>query len=412
MKTAISLFAGAGGCSIGFKESDFDIIAAYDNDSSAVKTYNENFGKNKCKLLDLATCDFKKLRVEHNLEPEELDIIIGGPPCQGFSSAGARFWEDPRNMLLKNYADALEEFKPKWFFMENVEGLLTAGKGEYVYQAAKKFTELGYSIILQKVYAQEFGIPQRRKRVIIIGNRLGIKFNFPKPITPASGPIFRNSPITVKTAIEDLEKTSIPELDHIIKTEDGVNFKRYCSLKPGETMKDLPVELQHESFKKRSLRRVKDGTPSHKRGGAPSGLKRLIYDEPALTITGSSNREFVHPTQNRTLTIRECARLQTFPDSFLFTGSDSAKMQQIGNAIPPKLAQIFATHIKNIHSQSISKHETTKCNKGLLSFELTKANAMSPALKKTKDLLSNLLVNNSIQGEMFNENYETIEGLL
>ncbi|RFU63683.1 DNA cytosine methyltransferase [Peribacillus saganii] len=412
MKTAISLFAGAGGCSLGFKEGGFDIVAAYDNNAAAINTYNKNFGENKSKLVDLSACDFKELRAGLGLKPGDLDLIIGGPPCQGFSSAGTRFWDDIRNKLLKNYAEALEEFKPKWFFMENVEGLLTTGKGEYVYEAVKKFAELGYSIVLKKVYAQEYGVPQRRKRVIIIGNRLGINFSFPKPIHSVTGPIFRNSPITLRTTIEDLEAVKIPEIDHLPKEESGINFERYSYLKPGQTMRDLPAELQHDSFKKRSLRRVKDGTPSHKRGGAPSGLKRLIYDEPALTITSAASREFVHPVQNRTLTMRECARLQTFPDHFVFTGSDGAKMTQIGNAIPPKLAQIFAQHINEVHGKAIRKGEIGKIRGGLISFNLTKATAMSPALKKTSDLLNSLLIEKSIQEELFNGNYETTKGIL
>ncbi len=111
---------------------------------------------------------------------------------------------------------------------------------------------------------------------------------------------------------------------------------------PGQTMKDLPEHLQHESFRRRAFRRVMDGTPVERRGGAPSGLKRLFADEPSLTITSAATREFVHPTEDRLLTLRECARLQTFPDSFVFAGSAASRIQQIGNAIPPMLARTVA----------------------------------------------------------------------
>lgn len=395
MLKAISLFSGAGGCSLGFeKTSKYQLLAAYDNNKYAVDTYNANFSSGIAKEVDLANCDFSKIRDELNLNIGELDIILGGPPCQGFSSAGSRFWDDPRNSLIRNYIQALKEFYPKWFFMENVEGILTTARGEYIIEAVNRFIELGYSIILEKIYSQEFGIPQRRKRVIIVGTRVNSKLSFPTPKFPIGGPIFRNSPNTLRHAIEDLEDVNIPEIDHNPKKETGANIKRIKYLKQGQSMKDLPTELQHESFHKRANRRVMDGTPSEKRGGAPTGLKRLIYDEPSLTITSASIREFIHPIKDRPLTIRECARIQTFPDSFNFKGSEAEKIKQIGNAIPPVLAQIFAEHIYFLNSLNGYNNR-----KGLISFSLTKAEAMSPALENTCKKLSALC--SEQQGDLF-----------
>ncbi|NEP57731.1 MAG: DNA cytosine methyltransferase [Symploca sp. SIO2G7] len=152
-------------------------------------------------------------------------------------------------------------------------------------------------------------------------------------------------------------------------------------------MKELPESLQHESFKRRANRRVMDGTPSEKRGGSPSGLKRLLFDEPCLTITGAAIREFIHPQENRPITIREAARIQTFPDNFIFLGNSSQKIQQIGNAIPPIIARIFAEHIKEKYGFE-AQHDFPGT---LLGYSLTKANAMSPALKKTDKLLSPII---------------------
>lgn len=129
-----------------------------------------------------------------------------------------------------------------------------------------------------------------------------------------------------------------------------------------------------------------DGTPSEKRGGAPSGLKRLIFQEPCLTITGASTREFIHPVEDRPLTIREAARVQTFPDEFVFSGNSSQKIQQIGNAIPPLVAQIFANHIK----ENYGFHSQQNSHGGLLGYSLTKASAMSPALETTDSLLKSI----------------------
>lgn len=379
---AISLFAGAGGCSLGFKNAGVDIIAAFENAEPAIETYNANFGANRCHNVDLETCDFLQLRNELGLQCGELDLIIGGPPCQGFTTAGNRFWDDPRNKLVQNYAQALEMFYPRWFMMENVEGILTTAAGSYIVECVKRMISLGYTVYLKKMYLQEYAVPQRRKRVIIVGNREGKDFVFPEPVERASGAIYKKSSFTLREAISDLESCDMPEIDHIRKEETGIQLERIATLQVGQTMKDLPEHLQHDSFKRRASRRVCDGTPTEKRGGAPSGLKRLSYNEPCLTITSAAPSEFVHPTQNRTLTIRECARVQTFPDSFKFFGTNAQKMLQIGNAIPPVFAELMAKQI--IRSDA---NTAKRMLPSLAKFDVTKATAKSPALQKTCSML-------------------------
>lgn len=393
----ISLFAGAGGCSLGFKRAGYDVLLAIDNDQPSCETYVRNFPDAEVRNLDVKQVDWSALLNEKKLAPGELDVLIGGPPCQGFSTAGKRFWDDPRNDLLKSYVYALDAIRPKWFMMENVEGLLTMNNGEYLLCAVEAFVRIGYQVRLEKVYSHEYGVPQRRKRVIIVGNSLGIDFHFPVPTTPISGAIFRDSRNTFDVAVSDLPppiavascgeaSNSYPQGHHFIP-QTGVNKQRIQSLLPGQTMKDLPEELQHDSFKRRAFRRVKDGTPSDKRGGAPSGLKRLIASEPSLTITSASTREFVHPTEDRCLTMRECARLQGFPDGFEFSGSAADQIQQIGNAIPPMLAEVFARHIRlNLGFESSDQ----KATGALLGFSLTKADAMSPSLRRTHLLLEGI----------------------
>lgn len=411
--TVISLFCGAGGCSLGFQNAGYQIVYASDIEKSAIDTYQKNFEKTDCEIRDIRALDGQYLLNKLGLEAGELDFLIGGPPCQGFSTAGMRFWDDPRNILLKEYVRCLSELKPKWFLMENVEGLLTSKKGEYVYEAAKAFMNLGYSIRIEKVYSHEYGIPQRRKRVFVIGNRSNIDFSFPEPIHPATGRIFKNSSIVIADSLENLplpshtlgEKVGYPEKirahklfnyfrskdnwvsDHYSPEVIGIQLERIKHLQPGQTMKDLPDQLQHESFKRRANRRVKDGMPSEKRGGAPTGLKRLIAKQPSLTITSAATREFIHPTQDRPLTIRECARIQTFPDDFEFCGSQSQKIKQIGNAIPPLLAQYFAEHIAKQYGFEACSHKP----KGkLIGFSLSKSKGLSPALQHTKKRLSEL----------------------
>ena len=410
-RKAISLFCGAGGCSLGFKMSGYDIIYATDIDKKAIETYKSNFPGTIAENRDIKDINFKNLLERLNLQKGELDFLIGGPPCQGFSTAGTRFWDDPRNSLLKEYVRCLNEIKPKWFLMENVEGLLTTKNGDYIYEASKAFIDLGYKIRIDKIYSHEYGVPQRRKRVFIIGNSLGIDFDIPKPLYSLTGRIFKNSSVTLGNALINLPKaTKIKDksigydsnirtdklfeyyknpngyiTDHFSPELSKIQLERVQYLKQGQTMRDLPEELQHESFKKRANRRVMDGTPSEKRGGAPSGIKRLFDEQPSLTITSAATREFIHPFENRMLTIRESARIQTFPDYFEFCGSQSQKIQQIGNAIPPLLAKVFGTYIINNYSFENSRNQ----DEGkLLGFSLSKASAMSPALKKTQNKLS------------------------
>lgn len=388
---AVSLFAGAGGCSLGFQQYGVEILAAFDICKEAVETYNYNFLSKKCQIEDLASCDFNIIREKLGLKKGELDIVIGGPPCQGFTTAGRRSEDDARNRLLANYVSALKEFYPRWFMMENVEGILTTTNGSFIVDCIRGMISLGYSVCMKKVYMHEFGIPQRRKRVIIVGNREGKSFDFPKPLIQASGRLYKNGTKTLRDAISDIESIDIAEINHVRKEETGVQMERIKLLKEGQTMKDLPKELQHKSFAKRAARRVCDGKPSEKRGGSPSGLKRLIYDEPSLTITGSATSEFVHPTQDRMLTVRECARIQTFPDEFKFFGTDSQQLQQIGNAIPPVFANLMAEQIFKYDMM-----ESKSLPQGLIWYDVTKSNAMSPALAFTCHQLDNLLVNNPL----------------
>jgi DNA (cytosine-5)-methyltransferase 1 len=410
--TAISLFAGAGGCSLGFGQAGYDVRFATDVDTDAVESYSRNFPGTPCEVADIRQLTADAVLQRIGLNPGELDMLLGGPPCQGFSSAGVKAGDDPRNSLLGHYVRLLEGIRPKWFVMENVEGLLTNDGGAPLRDTVAAFLDTGYSINLEKIYAQGYGIPQRRKRVFIVGNRLGHDFLFPEPMTRFSGSIFRKGEITFATAVGDLPSAStkageplefcLPprnELqaylrgdartvtDHYSAALSKIQLERVRGLQSGQTMKDLPEHLQHESFRRRAFRRVMDGTPVEKRGGAPSGLKRLFADEPSLTITSAATREFVHPTEDRLLTLRECARLQTFPDSFEFAGSAASRIQQIGNAIPPMLARAVAEQIARKYGFGVQYDAAVR---PLLRFCLTRSDGMSPALALTESLLADL----------------------
>lgn len=406
--TAISLFAGAGGCSLGFQQANFDILLAVEKDKDAASTYRANFPLTPCLQADITEVTSGQILAEANLKPDELTFLIGGPPCQGFSSAGTRFLDDPRNKLVKRYVELLNDIRPEWFFMENVEGLLTAGKGEYFPKLVQSFLNIGYSIQVHKIYCHWYGLPQKRKRVFIIGNVSNHNFAMPSfTHFEASGLFDKNPVLSVLDAISDLPTPgsnqnavlqylqeplnlyqkamrSVSITDHwSLPLELGVSEKVRL-LKQGQTMKHLPAHLQHPSFQRRANRRVIDGVPTEQRGGAPLGLKRLLSNEPCLTITSAASREFIHPLEDRFLTIRECARIQSFPDRFKFSGTAQSKIRQIGNAIPPLISRMIATHL----IQQRAPEAGTRVQVGqLLSFTLTKANAMSPVLEKVNDSL-------------------------
>jgi DNA (cytosine-5)-methyltransferase 1 len=165
--------------------------------------------------------------------------------------------------------------------------------------------------------------------------------------------------------------------DHVSKPLEGLDRVRADLLKPGQRMRDLPEELWHDSYRKRAFRRVMDGTPTARRGGAPSGVRRLRADEPSKAITGGSLRDFLHPTEHRPLTNRECARLQTFPDNFIFFGAKADRAQLIGNAVPPLLAQKIAALLLS----DLNTPQEVDAGGALLTFVPTLSSGMSPALE-------------------------------
>ena len=383
--TLLDLFCGAGGMALGFKCAGFDVVCSVDIFKAALETYRANFGDN-----------IQNIDLSEDADLPLTDVIVGGPPCQGFSSAGVRRYGDKRNSLVSRYADIILKHRPKAFVFENVEGFLTAENGERVLDLLVPLIDAGYNIHLRKINAAEYGVPQHRKRVIGIGG-LGWSPDFPAPThrpfgAPGKFSKHQELPdaLTLGQAIEGLGKLNKDMLEypqgHATKSLNEVDLARALLLKQGQSMRDLPEELQHESFKRRSNRRVQDGTAPEKRGGAPTGLRRLRADEPSKAITGGARNEFLHPFENRNLTIRECARIQTFPDNFVFKGPLADQIQLIGNAVPPHLAKVIATSLF-VQLGSVSIPKFVKIPGRLLSFVPTDSIGYSPALRKITDLV-------------------------
>lgn len=414
----VSVFSGAGGFSWGFSSVGLKPVFGAELSESACRTYEDNLDS-PCHRLDLSVASPSFFT--RRLGGARPFALIGGPPCQGFSTAGPRNADDPRNRLVFNYLRIVETLKPRWFVFENVEGLLTSGKGRDIAALVGEFLRIGYSVRLEKVNLAGHGVPQTRKRVLIVGNRMGADFGFPaerfsydsgkakkssdQPFAPSLMQAIAGLGAPARSRDQVVAySTAQPSGDYDASmrsgnTDDAVSehvdatpaadAERYRLLAAGQTMKDLPQALWHESFKRRAFRRVMDGTPSEGRGGAPSGLKRLHGDLQSLTITGASFREFIHPHADRLLTRRECARIQTFPDRYRFHGSAASVARQIGNAVPPLAAAAFARHLRELDGAFGSDLQplATASSPRLLGYVLTDSSARSAALKNTAALL-------------------------
>ena len=380
--TVVDLFCGAGGLGAGLHAAGLETVHAVDSLPAATRTYGMNFAR---------PASLRALCLDAELPPA--DIIVGGPPCQGFSSAGQRRLEDSRNSLVAVFAQLVARHRPGAFVFENVEGFLTGDDGRYLLEFLDTLVSAGYCIHLRKVNAAHYGIPQHRKRVIALGG-LGWDPGFP-PYThcaagmPGASRVGRGLPPcpTVDEALRGLpaaerrpSSKSLPS-DHSFRAPRDADLARYRALAPGETMKDLPEELWHPTFRRRAFRRVMDGTPSERRGGPPAGLRRLRGDQPSKAITSGAATEFVHPVEPRLLTLRECARLQTFPDSFQFAGTQAERALLIGNAVPPLLGEVLGRHLKRAWRERGANKRSAP--PGLKSLAVTTGAAMSPALRRS-----------------------------
>lgn len=328
----IDLFCGAGGFSLGFDKSGFENIFSIDIQKDFCETYKANFPKHK-----LVQEDITKLSNETILElinGHQIDVIIGGPPCQGFSIAGTigrKFIDDPRNRLFKEFVRVVNVVKPTYFVMENVARLYTHNKNRTREEIIKDFNELGYGVKCKVLNSADYGVPQIRKRVIFIGSRANDNVTFPIK-THADYK-------TVKDAIDDLPK---------------LNSGEKSTLSNHKAMKHTPQMLQKMSF-------IRDGgnreyIPLNLRPKSGDVRKYIKYDstKPSITVTGDMRKVF-HYSQNRALTVRELARLQTFPDDFEFKSSSIAQQQQVGNAVPPLMAEAIAKHLKDMIETSGKK---------------------------------------------------------
>lgn len=333
----IDCFCGAGGLSLGFEKVGFDVVYAFDLDEAAIKTYKHNPQRHHgpAFVRDIYKVNRESIEKDLGHTLGEIDVVIGGPPCQGFSVQRRGDDNDPRNNLVLEYIRMILDIKPRFFVMENVGGLLSPRGRPYLEQLKLRCEEAGYVIKRDKLTASDFGVPQSRKRVFIVGEKIDdgeSHFSFPqgKGIPQK----------TVRDAIEDLmykDETAIP--NHKADKLSPLNLERIKAIKAGEGRDSLPEHLQLNCQKINTTHRHLDT------------YGRMDWDKPSPTITARfdsfSRGRFGHPVLNRTITLREGARLQTFPDDFEFLGNKVEVARQIGNAVPPLLAEQVAEEIKS-----------------------------------------------------------------
>lgn len=398
----ISLFSGAGGMDLGFINAGFDIVWANDFFKEAVESYKKNISE------DIVFGDITKIKSSEM--PDDIDLVIGGFPCQGFSVANTkRSMKDERNFLYKEMLRVIKDKNPKFFVAENVKGILSMEKGKVIEMIKKDFESLGYKVDARLLNAAEYGVPQARERVVIIGNRLGLENPYPTPTHWVDSKKYTSKkelkkPITVKDTIGFLSDIRLS--DYPIKLEDGtmiynhmaatnvydkfwgrkykVNQADICDYlklwrdKSGYTTKKVDDHFGYKytaghwfrkdnhsgSIPKPSdwweLKKIlgfdskydkKVTTMVEKEIKFEQSLRITNWDRPSDTITATSPE--IHVNKERRLSARECAMLQTFPMDYQFVGSLNVVYRQIGNAVPVKLAEQIAKGIyDNIKEES------------------------------------------------------------
>lgn len=339
----LDLFCGAGGLSYGFKSAGFDILLGIDNDAKALETFELNHKGSKSLHYDITQITYKK-HINPLLNDKQIDVIIGGPPCQSMSISGLRKFDDPRNKLYLSYINLVKEIQPKAFVIENVPGLVGLFKGQIKDSIIEKFTDIGYHIKYKILCSADYGVPQIRKRVIFVGTKYG-EFEYPT---------INSNIITCSMALSDL-----PTLEY----ELGTEVSEYA-LPPQNQYQKLMrkhskivlnhVAAKHSDKVKKIISLVPDGgnykdLPHEYRNSRNFHVAwtRFSSNKPAPTID-TGHRHHFHYKYNRVPTVRECARLQSFPDDFKFLGNKTQQFRQVGNAVPPLMAQAVAEQLKKM----------------------------------------------------------------
>ena len=345
----IEIFSGAGGMATGAKWAGVDVRIAVESDVYAAQTYLANH-KGTAVVNDKIE-NIKEFKFERNGQPV---VLFGGPPCQGYSYSNrkTRSASNPKNWLFKEFIKSISLVDPDWVVIENVPGLKKMDKGYFLKAILDDLRALNYTPTAKILDATHFGVPQKRERIFIVASKHGVAFDFPEGE-------FAQKPVTVYDALHDLPSLKNGSLEPNLKYKEGASteyaklmrgskrvvthnyvtrnseliIERYKHIRQGNNWQDIPVEL---------MANYKDHTRCHS-----SIYRRLDANSPSVIIANYRKSMIIHPTENRGLSVREAARLQSFPDDYKFIGSLDQQQQQVGNAVPPLLAKAIFDKIIN-----------------------------------------------------------------
>lgn len=353
---AIDLFCGCGGFSYGFQQAGFEMVLGVDMWKDATITYKHNFPNANIINEDITCIDAKTIMKKALCKEGEIDVIIGGPPCQGFSVSGKRMIDDPRNKLYKSFVNLVSEIRPKVFVMENVPGLIRLFGGKVKEEVLNDFSSIGYRVKVQQLSSEEYGVPQQRKRVFFVGINEDIydentEFKFPEA-TYGKG---LENIITCKDAISDLDfvPDDVSLGEYIEYKLPAVNEYQIKMRKGSTVIRNHSITIHKEQTKK-IIAMVPDGgnykdLPDELQNTRKVNIAwtRMNSSKPCFTIDTGHNHHF-HYKENRVPTVRESARIQSFPDTFEFIGIKTSQLKQVGNAVPPLLAEAIAWQVVDI----------------------------------------------------------------
>lgn len=345
VETFLDLFSGVGGLTLGLQRSGLTPVLAVDHWDDAVRTYRMNFSH---EITSAAIEDFDARRL-HKLLPDRPNWIVGGPPCQGFSTVGKRNRNDPRNKLFLEFHRIVKTLRPDGFLIENVLGLKDMS---FESDVVEVFSKLGYKVEFRVLCAADYGVPQLRRRVVFVGHRSNGRFQFP---------LHRLSPgkyVTVWDAIGDLPALNPGESADSYSTPPATSFQR--KLRGRTTRLTSHVASTHPEHLVKAISFISDGGNRSEipnryqpKSGFHNSYSRLYSNAPAVAVTQNmgkpSGTRCIHPFQNRGLTAREGARLQSFPDSFRFSAGVTSQRLQIANAVPPLLAEALGRALQDPH---------------------------------------------------------------
>lgn len=376
----VDLFCGAGGLSEGLRQSGFRPVLGLDFDKHAISSYAANNPSSVALCSDVA--DLKAETVFDAAGTRDIDLMAGGPSCQGYSTHGKRIEDDPRNFLFREFVRLVREVQPRFFVMENVKGLLAYRDGHFRRLIEGSFARAGFRVISGVLCAADYGVPQLRHRLFFIGSRLDVPLSLPLPThgDPATLLLGVKPYVTVRDAISDLplmrgefskevwEYATAPQSDFQHYARSMVDSDRLtlhvanglseqarriaAFVGQGEGLRSVPVEHLPDRFKR--MRTISNG---QLRRDCTTLYHRLSLDRPSYTITtyfrNVASGPFLHPLEDRSLSIREAARFMSFPDNYEFRGAGIPR--QVGNAVPPLLARAVGDHVRRLMGRNAAE---------------------------------------------------------